>query len=440
MMRRYVPILAFCGPILAFCGPGVYTRAPVASADILLSRSINSNDMDGFERALEIGVHINGAESYESPLTDTIESERLAMAERLLKAGADPDGNPKEKIPPIFAASQAKESQYIEMLLEAGADPNRTYNDGGETPLHWSARSWEGPAKVRALLRAGANPNVADRFNRTPLFSAKGPEATRLLLEAGADPNVHDIRGSTPAMGGFPVWGDGAKLRVLVEHGYDLDATDRFGQGIVEFLTILVSEKDANVARQLGAKWEEAVFAPAGLRIRSGPGLSHDSLGTLPYGTTVEILETEYDQGRLITVDRISSYWVKVRTPDLEGWVFKGLLSRNRKLVESSKPCGKDSLRLPVGHCVPLWAFEKIGRGDGYSFNACSGGGLVRLLADGTVLMDNVDNVYEYPADSCEGMTDADILTEVGSWSFSGSALILKFNRTCKVNENGTLK
>ncbi len=63
-----------------------------------------------------------------------------------------------------------------------------------------------GIEQIKKLLMQGANPNIQDKFGRTPLFSlifrAKTPSilAVRLLLEYKADPNIQDEDGRTPLL------------------------------------------------------------------------------------------------------------------------------------------------------------------------------------------------------------------------------------------------
>ena len=88
----------------------------------------------------------------------------------------------------------------MQMLLEAGADPNvqagaETYR-AGQTPLHPAARQLP---LVELLLNAGANPNVRDANGETVLqYAANTLPVVRLLLARGANPHLADMGGRTP--------------------------------------------------------------------------------------------------------------------------------------------------------------------------------------------------------------------------------------------------
>src|SRR5262249_53583742 len=87
-------------------------------------------------------------------------------------------------------------------------------------------------AAVRALLDAGADPNVPDAEDKGALRTAAraGHRAVvRLLLERGADPNwaePHEFR--TPLMAAA-VHGHGDIIRMLVEGGAQVDESDDYG-------------------------------------------------------------------------------------------------------------------------------------------------------------------------------------------------------------------
>ena len=79
----------------------------------------------------------------------------------------------------------------IRAILAAGADPNLRRYDGW-TPLHTAAAHSENPAVVAALLEAGADPAAKDRDGKTPWdavqanWELRGTDAWK-RLEPGQD-------------------------------------------------------------------------------------------------------------------------------------------------------------------------------------------------------------------------------------------------------------
>lgn len=133
----------------------------------------------------------------------------------------------KEKIREIgqhAAALAAGEGHAgcLRALFEGGADPNAGDKNGwnaghvlagasgeiGESDLRECvtalllAAKAGGEILVGELLRAGADPNMANLFGYAPLHAAaeRGAEGClRLLLEAGADPSARNSDGMRPA-------------------------------------------------------------------------------------------------------------------------------------------------------------------------------------------------------------------------------------------------
>jgi uncharacterized protein len=96
-------------------------------------------------------------------------------------------------------AALANDPDYLEVLLRHRADPNAPNGVTGATPL-MSALMGNREVQFRALLAAGAKPDLADRFGNTSLHVAAQINAFQRvldLLQAGADPVARNQQGRT---------------------------------------------------------------------------------------------------------------------------------------------------------------------------------------------------------------------------------------------------
>lgn len=155
----------------------------------------------------------------------------------LLDKGALPDGETHHG--PCL--SWIQNATIAALLVERGARINQ-WNANGGSPLNYTC--WgEDAARMRMLLKLGANPNLADPVtHETCLHEAAGhafTDGVRLLLESGAEPNARCIaNGSrdchlvvkklpgTPFSGETPlhraaVNADADCIRALVDYGAD---------------------------------------------------------------------------------------------------------------------------------------------------------------------------------------------------------------------------
>jgi ankyrin repeat protein len=125
----------------------------------------------------------------------------LGLVAALFGAGACADAPPDA---PLIQAARTGSLDAIERLLDSGADVNLP----GPTGDGWDATALQHailarqPGAVRLLLERGADPNrSAGPRSVAPLLLAAGdtdPTFVRLLLAHGADPAVEDEHGDTP--------------------------------------------------------------------------------------------------------------------------------------------------------------------------------------------------------------------------------------------------
>ncbi|MCA8968344.1 MAG: ankyrin repeat domain-containing protein [Planctomycetes bacterium] len=128
----------------------------------------------------------------------------LDAVQSLLAAGLDVDACNAIGYTPLMSAARSYRVEIVQLLLAAGADPNRRFEDDNSV-LH--AATLETPSQpdrqatcVRLLLEAGADADVPNTAGITPLMQAAwfGCEpAVAELLDHGADPHAVDTTGRT---------------------------------------------------------------------------------------------------------------------------------------------------------------------------------------------------------------------------------------------------
>lgn len=126
-------------------------------------------------------------------------NKRLDSMKALLDAGADPLQPGMDSDTVVHMAAMANDSAYLSELLARKVNPNVANPVSGAGPLR-SALMGEREEQFRALLAAGADPNMADRMGNTPLHVAgqiNEPARTLDLLNAGADPATRNAQGVT---------------------------------------------------------------------------------------------------------------------------------------------------------------------------------------------------------------------------------------------------
>ena len=171
------------------------------------------------------------------------------IVQLLLEAGADPNARDDRGLTPLHEGATNSNPVVAAHLLAAGADPNGLDNDG-YTPLHYAAaRSGNGRVVTR-LLGAGADPLVESNDGRTPLHSALRYAAERgvisELVEAGAAENLTPLQLAA-------LQGNSATVASLLAEGADPNALDGYGWSSVHFAVPLAGSGVVSALLEAGA-------------------------------------------------------------------------------------------------------------------------------------------------------------------------------------------
>ena len=165
-------------------------------------------------------------------------SSSMEIADILINAGADVNrrdtsGRPVWDFAPTWGPSSV---EIWRALIHAGLDVN-SRGAKNETPLISVCAGYVSPATnqsfiqsrrsiVQLLLNAGAEANVVDQYNDSPVRAAAGAgniEAVKVLLKAGADPK---LTGSSTRSALFEaaIHGHGRIVQALLQAGAHVEA------------------------------------------------------------------------------------------------------------------------------------------------------------------------------------------------------------------------
>jgi ankyrin repeat protein len=165
----------------------------------------------------------------ESPLSIALRHGYFPIAERLIKAGANPNHRLANGDSLLLSAARRKNQTEVELLLKAGAATGQV-DQKGSTALAFV--TYAGNIKIaEALLKAGADPNRPNNSGELPIYSAiqnGHVDIVKLLFEHGARSDISDNKQRTLAHF-IPFSRSEEIFRLLTAHGVPLDKPDYLG-------------------------------------------------------------------------------------------------------------------------------------------------------------------------------------------------------------------
>ncbi|KAF2136198.1 uncharacterized protein K452DRAFT_205478, partial [Aplosporella prunicola CBS 121167] len=137
-------------------------------------------------------------------------------------------------------AIERNDADAIASLLRKGADPNISTTRSGWTSIHYIARAQSENEEIIALLIAhGARVNALDSNSQTPLSRAirhnNAAAKLKALVKAGADPNMQYDEAKWSASHLAVFIGQKACVRALLKAGADFSLKTVLGTNVITF-------------------------------------------------------------------------------------------------------------------------------------------------------------------------------------------------------------
>jgi uncharacterized protein len=213
--------------------------------------AIYYNDAELVKKLIKQGADVKAKNEFgATPMSQAALTGNVAIIKQLLDAGVAADERGADDQTPLMVLARTPNVEAVKLLIKAGAELNAIEKWRGQTALMWAAGQKQ-PAMVQLLIEKGANINARSLPNNwerqvsaEPRMKILPPggmsalhyatregcsECVAALIKAGADLNVADPDGVTPlVMAGLNARWDSMKL--LLEAGANPDKWDIYGR------------------------------------------------------------------------------------------------------------------------------------------------------------------------------------------------------------------
>ena len=236
---------------LAMLAKGANPNTPGADGTTALMWAAANDDVELVRALVKAGADVKAKNHFgTSAITEAAILGSAPILDVLLKAGADANFKNLEGETPLMAAARSGKVEAARLLIEAGADVNARESFGQQTPIMWAAAQKQ-PEMVRFLASKGADlnargatrqwerkviteprPKDLNRGGFTPLLYAAREgcvDCVKALLAAGADPDLEDPERITPLVLALMNLHFETAM-ALVNGGADVDKWDFFGR------------------------------------------------------------------------------------------------------------------------------------------------------------------------------------------------------------------
>lgn len=215
---------------------------------------------------------------------------------------------------PLLYASKLGKYDVVKYLIEAGANVN-VFDDSDRTPLHLILKDDEMKEKqllkiCQMLIQAGSDVNCADFLGQTPLMIAckyqdKYAAVIEFIIASGAKVEARDDKGSTPLILASE-YNNIVALKVLAKNNVDFGAVNNDGLN-----ALLMAAREGEI------RTVSYFIHELGININQKTRSGMTPLMSAIVGKQDEMIEYLVFQGADVNVKTILPITVLIRNPNL---------------------------------------------------------------------------------------------------------------------------
>ena len=180
----------------------------------------------------------------------------IDVLQTIIDHGADVNVTNMRNETALLRASDYKNQDAINVLLNRSADPNIADDTYGDTCLHKAVTRDCSIEVLQAIIDHGANVNATNTRNETALTRAcmiNNEGAIKLLLNACADPDIADVDGYTCLHDAVTGQNSIEVLQTIIDHGAAVNATNTTNETALTRACAFKDEGAVNVLLKAGA-------------------------------------------------------------------------------------------------------------------------------------------------------------------------------------------
>jgi len=207
------------------------------------------------------------------------ERKDVAMVERLLQLGANPNAKDQDGISALVVAMSMGDQtlmpvtgfnpnvEITALLLDHGASPD-TLNKNWQTPL-MAAACFGDEKLVKLFIDHKANVNIGNKFGMTALMYSRSFAKVKMLIAAGASVNDKNITGET-ALYYSTQRADADAVKALIEAGANVNAKNDKNMSPLHLAQLELAADRSTSNQSRGPEHEKQVQSVIDLLVAAG--------------------------------------------------------------------------------------------------------------------------------------------------------------------------